>query len=248
MNNTDRWKAMHIPAALGPQFEAAANKIKAHSDRYKAVEKLTGVPWQVIGVIHLREGNCDFGTYLGNGQSLSRKTTIVPKGRGPFASWEDGAVDALKNAPPKAALNKDWSIGGTLDKLEEFNGLGYRQMGVASPYLWSGTDQYVKGKYVADHKYDPKFVDQQLGCAGVLKFLGYLSSSLPTATIAGGVVAGGTVVAGAHSNGMFPAFEAYVMNHWVLIFVGVIGAGILLDTAIALYRNGKANVSAVRQS
>jgi lysozyme family protein len=243
MNNLDRWKAMHIPAAKGPAFEAAANKIKANKSRYQAVEKLTGVPWQVIGVIHLRESNCDFATYLGNGQSLNRKTTIVPKGRGPFSNWEDGAVDALKNAPPKAALNKDWSIGGTLDKLEEYNGLGYRSMGVPSPYLWAGTDQYVKGKYVADHKYDPDFVDPQLGCAGVLKFLGYLSSGLPTATIAGATVAGGTVVAGAHANGLWPTFEAFVHNHWLIILVGVVGAGILIDLAIALYKNGKANVS-----
>lgn len=246
MNNTDRWKVMHIPAALGPQFEAAANKIKEGKARYQAVEKLTGVPWQVIGVIHLREGNCDFNTYLGNGQKLNRKTTIVPKGRGPFSSWEDGAVDALKSAPPRTADNKDWSIGGTLNKLEEYNGLGYRQMGVASPYLWSGTDQYVKGKYVADHKYDAEAVDKQLGCAGVLKFLGYLSSNLPAGTVTGGVVAGGVVVAGAHANGTFPAFEAFVMNHWVGILVGVIGAGIIIDTLIALYKNGKANVSAVR--
>lgn len=243
MKNLERWKAMHIPAAKGPAFAKAADLIKANKDKYQAVEKLTGVPWQVIGVIHYRESNCDFDTYLGNGQSLHRKTTIVPKGRGPFNVWEDGAVDALKNAPPKTALNKDWSIGGTLDKLEEYNGLGYRQMGIPSPYIWAGTDQYISGKYVKDHVYDAHTVDSQLGCAGILKFLGYLSSGLPTATIAGGAVAGGAVVAGAQSNGLWPSFELFIHDHWLGLLIGVIGAGILIDLAIALYKNGKANVS-----
>lgn len=243
MNNLDRWKVMKIPANKGPAFEAAANKIKANKARYQAIEKETNVPWQVIGVIHYRESNCDFATYLGNGQSLNRKTTIVPKGRGPFSSWEDGAIDALKNAPPKAALNKDWSAGGTLDKLEEYNGLGYRSKGVPSPYLWAGTDQYVSGKYVADHVYDANKVDEQLGCAGILKFLDYLKVGLPTSTIAATGVAGTAVVAGAHSNGMFPAFEAFVHNHWLGLLVGVIGVGIVVDLVIALIKNGKNNAS-----
>lgn len=243
MNNLQRWNAMHIPASNGPAFKKAADLITAGKERYQAVEKETGVPWQVIGVIHLREGNCDFGTYLGNGQPLSRKTTIVPKGRGPFATWEEGAVDALKNAPPKTASNKDWSIGGTLDKLEEYNGLGYRNMGIPSPYLWAGTDQYVKGKYISDHNFDPEAVDKQLGCAGVLKFLGYLKPGLPVGTVVATGVAGGAVVVATNSESYFPTLHAFVHNHWVGIILGVIAIGILADLAVALYKNGKANVS-----
>lgn len=97
-----------------------------------------------------------------------KKTTLVPKGRGPFSSWEEAAVDALMNCHPYAGKNKDWSIAGTLDILERYNGLGYRNKGLPSPYLWAGTDQYVKGKYVADGKYDPNHVDQQLGVAPIL--------------------------------------------------------------------------------
>jgi hypothetical protein len=40
--------------------------------------------------------------------------------------------------------------------------------GLPSPYLWAGTNQYRIGKYVADGKYDPKHVDTQPGCAGLL--------------------------------------------------------------------------------
>jgi hypothetical protein len=92
----------------------------------------------------------------------------VPAGRGPFRSWEEAAIDALVNCAPYAARNRDWSIGGALTILEEYNGLGYASRGRPSPYIWSGTDQYISGKYVRDGVYDPDAVDSQLGCAGLL--------------------------------------------------------------------------------
>ena len=98
----------------------------------------------------------------------NRVSVHVPAGRGPFGSWEDAAIDALVNCAPHAARNKDWSIGGTLAMLEQYNGLGYAARGRPSPYIWSGTDQYVSGKYVRDGVYDPNAVDSQLGCAGLL--------------------------------------------------------------------------------
>src|SRR5258708_27281051 len=113
-DNLQRWNDCHIPAEKGPVFKQVAERLSAAPafSRYKAVEKLTGVPWWFIAVVHEREGAQKWDTFLGNGQSLSRKTTIIPKGRGPFNTWEDGAVDALMNCPPHAAKNKDWSIGG----------------------------------------------------------------------------------------------------------------------------------------
>lgn len=89
----------------------------------------------------------------------------MPAGRGPFRSWEEAAIDALVNCAPHAARNKDWSPGGTLTKLEEYNGLGYAARGRPSPYIWAGTDQYKSGKYVRDGVYDPNVVDSQPGCA-----------------------------------------------------------------------------------
>jgi lysozyme family protein len=182
---------MHINADKGPLFKAVADRLRTPTARarYQAVADKTGVPWEVIAVIHQREASGNFETYLGNGQPLNKKTTIVPKGRGPFATWEEGAIDALVNAPPKAAANKDWTVGGTLAKIEEYNGLGYANKGLPSPYLWAGTDQYQKGKYVADGVYDANHVDTQLGAAGVLKFMGWNRKG------SGGAIAAGTVVA-----------------------------------------------------
>lgn len=153
------------------QINAQAAKIQDNRARYEGVAKKTGVPWDVIGLIHYRESSGDFAGVLHNGQKIigtGKKTTLVPKGRGPFATWEDAAVDALFNASPYAAKNTDWSIAGTLDVLERYNGLGYRNKGIPSPYLWAGTDQYEKGKYVKDGVFDPNHVDQQLGVAPIL--------------------------------------------------------------------------------
>ena len=169
VTNAERWERARFTRST--QINMQAEKIAINRARYEAVSKATGVPWDVIGVIHYREASGSFAGVLHNGERIigtGKLTKLVPKGRGPFSTWEDAAVDALVNAPPYAAKNKDWSIGGTLDLLERYNGLGYRNKGLPSPYLWAGTDQYVKGKYVADGKYDPNHVDQQLGVAPIL--------------------------------------------------------------------------------
>ena len=106
----------------------------------------------------------------------------MPAGRGPFRSWEEAAIDALVNCAPYTARNRHWSIGRTLAKLEQYNGLGYAARGRPSPYIWSGTDQYRSGKYVRDGVYDPNVVDGQPGCAGLLMAMMALD---PTITFPG---------------------------------------------------------------
>jgi len=173
-----RWKA----AKLTRPFDASARHLvdPTAKARYKAVSSRTGVPWYVIAVIHMREcptlrdGSPSFDHSLAQGDRWNQKSIHVPAGRGPFKSWEDCAVDALVNCAPYAARWKDWSIGGILTILEQYNGLGYANRGIASPYIWSGTDQYVRGKYVADGRFDPNAVDQQLGCAGLLMAMAVL--------------------------------------------------------------------------
>lgn len=181
--NAARWARAKFTRST--KINAAAAKIAANRARYEVVEKATGVPWDVIGVIHYRESSNDFAGVLHNGQKIigkGKKTTLVPKGRGPFSTWEQAAIDALANCHPYLAKNKDWSIGTTLDKLEAYNGLGYRNKGMPSPYLWAGTDQYEKGKYVADGKFDPNHVDQQLGVAPILMKLREVAKPAPIPT------------------------------------------------------------------
>ena len=87
-------------------------------------------------------------------------------------------MDALKVCPPHAADWHDWSIGGALTLLEQYNGLGYFHMERPSPYVWSGTDQYNRGKYIADGHYDPNAVDKQLGCATMLIVMKQIDPSM----------------------------------------------------------------------
>jgi len=146
--NAKRW----VNARLTKSFASVARRLvhPGAKARYLAVSAKTGVPWAFIAVAHERECSQDWAGSLAQGDPWNRVSIHVPAARGPFASWEDAAVDALVNCAPYAARNRDWSIGGTLAMLEQYNGLGYAARGRPSPYIWSGTDQYVSGKYVRD--------------------------------------------------------------------------------------------------
>jgi lysozyme family protein len=170
--NLARWHKMVIHQSFLPAFNHVAAKLLESKTRYQTVDAKTKVPWAVIAVIHERESSQSWAANLAQSDPWNKRSIHVPRGRGPFKSWEDAAIDALVNCPPLTARNTDWSVGGALVALEEYNGLGYEQVHhIASPYLWSGTDQYLKGKYVADGHFDPEAVDHQLGCAGLLSRL-----------------------------------------------------------------------------
>jgi lysozyme family protein len=186
--NTARWLKAKITRGQELGTVAARLVLPTAKVRYQNVQLRTGVPWFFIAVVHEREASQNWNTQLGQGDPLDRVSVHVPRGRGPFNTWEDGAVDALVNCQPFAARNKDWSVGPLLALLEEYNGLGYAMRGIPSPYVWSGTDQYRSGKYVRDGVYDPDAVDQQLGCAGLLMTMMKLDQSIkfgasPTASI-----------------------------------------------------------------
>lgn len=173
--NADRWAKVRV---TGTGFVQVAKRLVAQKARYLEVEKATGVPWFIIAVIHEREASQRFTTQLGQGDPLDHVSTHVPKGRGPFTSWEQGAYDALVRCAPFASRWKDWSPGGALTLLEQYNGLGYAAKGRPSPYVWSGTNQYVSGKYVADGVYDPTAIDKQPGCAGLILAMQALDPSI----------------------------------------------------------------------
>lgn len=229
--NKQRWDQCHIDSDKGPQFKMVADRLTAPAAkaRYKAVEAKTGVPWWFIAVAHQREASQNWNTQLGQGDPLNQKSTHVPKGRGPFKTWEEGAVDALVNCAPYAARNKDWSVGGALAMLEKYNGLGYANRGLPSPYIWAGTNQYDKGKFVRDYEFDPNVVDKQLGCAGLLKFMGVFSAApVASAGAAGAVIAAGAV-----------AVATTPQHHWPLIISGTIVAAIVAFVLFEIYEFNK---------
>lgn len=167
-HNATRWAVARI--TRGTEFAPVAARLCRDKPRFQALSRATGVPWFVIAVIKEREAGIDqnFERNIAQGDPWNRVSIHVPAGRGPFKSWEDAATDALVNCAPYAAKWKDWSGAGAMTLLEQYNGLGYANMGKPSPYVWSGTDQYVSGKYIADHVFDPNAIDRQLGCAGLI--------------------------------------------------------------------------------
>ena len=151
------------------------SKITSGEARYKKVEQLSGVPWEVIAVIHCLECSGDFGKHLHNGDPIEAKTVRVPKGR-PKANdwtWESSAVDALQYDKLQKVDWNDTEKG--LYAIEAYNGLGYEKYHpeVNSPYLWSGSHYYSKGKYVADGKWSATAVSKQMGAAVLLKSIGW---------------------------------------------------------------------------
>lgn len=165
--NLTRWNAASVVPSLIPLVDGVSHKLVACKARYQTVEAKTHVPWPVIAVIHERESSQSWAASLAQGDPWNRVSIHVPKGRGPFDSWEAAAEDALATCE-HADKWHDWSIGGALTFLEEYNGLGYAARGIPSPYVWASTDQYRSGKYIADGHFDPNAVDHQIGCASLL--------------------------------------------------------------------------------
>jgi lysozyme family protein len=177
-SNLSRWNSAHILPEWLQILDTVAHNLVTTKQRYQTVEAATKVPWAVIAVIHQRESSQSWSASLAQGDPWVRKSIHAPKDRGPFNSWEEAAIDALVVCPPHASRWTDWSIGGALTLLEQYNGLGYAGRGIPSPYIWSATDQYHRGKYIADGHFDPDAVDRQAGCAALLKCMILLDPSI----------------------------------------------------------------------
>jgi lysozyme family protein len=173
--NADRWARAKLTREA--EFTQPARVAVANKGRYLAIARAAGMPdiaWVFIAVSHYRESSQDFSKSLAQGDPWNAVSVHVPAGRGPFKSFEDAAVDALVKCAPRAARLTDWSIGGVLTNLERFNGIGYaagplgKYPPMPSPYVWGGTNQQVRGKYIRDGVFDPDHMDTQLGCAGLI--------------------------------------------------------------------------------
>lgn len=160
------------PARL-TSIDSDVSHIAANKARYQTVGDPLSIPWYFIGVIHLMEASLSFTTHLHNGDPLSARTVHVPAGRpakgDPPFTWEQSATDALKLRNLDRVA--EWSTPGILYQMEGYNGFGYRvnHPTVLSPYLWSGSNHYTTGKYVADGKFDPDAVSAQIGGAVILR-------------------------------------------------------------------------------
>ncbi|MFC1717957.1 hypothetical protein ACFL6S_30125 [Candidatus Poribacteria bacterium] len=153
--------------------DGIVNRMQGHQSTYTNIQDQLGVPWYVVGAIHQMEGSMNFNTHLHNGDPLTARTKHVPKGRpekgDPPFTWEESALDSLKYT----GLHRwnDWTVPGTLYRLEQYNGWGYRSRntGVNSPYLWSFSNHYTRGKFVKDGIFSSDAVSKQCGAAIILR-------------------------------------------------------------------------------
>jgi lysozyme family protein len=132
----------------------------------------SSVPWYFLACVHYMECSFSFKRHLHNGDPLTGYTVHVPAhrpkvGHPPPFTFEESAVDAIKLMKYDQVTN--WSLPFILLKLEGYNGFGYNKKGIKTPYLWSFSNHYTKGKYVKDGVYDANAVSTQLGAAVILK-------------------------------------------------------------------------------
>ncbi len=148
-------------------------KLLQYRPKYEPVAAATGAPWWFVGIVHALEGSFNFATHLHNGDPLGAQTVRVPAGRPPMwnppGDWAASAIDAITFEG--YANQADWSLARALYRFEGFNGFSYYEKGVNSPYLWSFSNHYSKGKFVADRVYDPETVSKQCGAAVMLRAL-----------------------------------------------------------------------------
>ena len=167
---------------LHEEIDNGISGICGGMSRYREIEVLTGVPWFVTGVLHLMECGLMFGLHLANGDPLTERTINAPEGiprhgSPPFSwkaaalavihekSWDKSAVLRLPDGRP------DWQLGTLLWRIERWNGVGYRERGIPSPYLWAGSSVEQPGRYVTDHVFDQHVWSKQIGAATILKVM-----------------------------------------------------------------------------
>lgn len=153
------------------QFIKGWDKNKA---RYEEVAQTAGIPAKLIAALHWRESTGDFGTYLHQGDPLGKQAVNEPANIPIFKEWGPAAEHALGM---KSGIQKAYKIDAdTTDEAaltsyaERYNGLGYfNHRAMASPYVYSGSDQYKKGKYVGDGDWDANHKDAQLGVLPMMR-------------------------------------------------------------------------------
>jgi lysozyme family protein len=174
----DEYRTLFERATIRPEhvdtIEWHKNLLLASQERYEKLGATTKVPWYFIGLVHGLEASYNFRAHLHNGDfPLSKRTRQVPAGRPvvwlPPDDWGSSGKDAL--ALMRFTNQSDWSLERTLYRLEAYNGFGYRKVGVPTPYLWSFSNHYERGKFVSDGSWSPRAQSKQCGAATILKAL-----------------------------------------------------------------------------
>lgn len=184
------WETAQLRPEYRKFIDQVIDKVIDRKHRYETVANAmgNGMPWWAVMNWHIMEAGHKQNPFLFHlhcGDPLTARTVNVPRGRpkanpgngskppsvtNPY-TWEESALDCLINVCKFQSI-KDWSIGNYLWISEKFNGLGYHNKKINTPYVWSYTNHYGEppniGKYVADSKFDPKAISKQAGCAAYI--------------------------------------------------------------------------------
>src|SRR5215510_12676986 len=185
----DEYNGLFATIAIRPERRAQVAGIYARiiqpaaRQRYDKVEQAIKVPWFVVAIIHNLEASLRFDCHLHNGDPLTGRTFHVPANRppgNPPFEWQASAIDAL--TMKRLDTWTDWSLAGIAFVLERYNGFGYRNNhpNVKSPYLWSFSNVYTKGKFIADHVVSDDAVSQQCGGLTMLRHMMNADATIAT--------------------------------------------------------------------
>lgn len=170
-----RWQSARINPRDTIYLDRLVTRWKRTASDYQIVQtmKANGVPAVVAFCLFYREADNDMTKSPAQGDTLMHPSRNEPTGRIPGKTppfkWAEAAFDAYYVCDKLD--RKDWrTMATTLAAIESFNGRGYAKYhpDVPTPYLWSGTNLYTRGKYVRDGRFDPYAVDEQVGVAAIL--------------------------------------------------------------------------------
>ncbi len=93
-----------------------------------------------------------------------------------------------------------------------------------SPYLWSGSNHYRRGKYRSDGEWDPDLVSRQIGSAVLLRRLAELDWFDPTEDAHNAADTGSPLVVGFHRSRPRDANvlrQALALQRWLNVHPGI---------------------------
>jgi len=174
--------AMRVDPGREHELAARAAAVHAlgerHHDEWAEVTAKTGVP-RLWGLASFeRESGSDYSRSPAQGDRWDRVSDHVPRGLGPYANWGAACIAAYAIDKLDEVGAPNWTWTCSCYEGELFNGFGPRAHGRHTGYLWSWTNIYTGGKYVADGKWDPETHDQQCGMIPMMAELLRLDASL----------------------------------------------------------------------
>ena len=175
------YRTLFDSCSIRPEHEADVranvSRLVAGASVYQKISDAAGgrISWPFIGITHGLECSFSFEKHLHNGDPLTARTVHVPAGRpktgSPPFSFQESALDAIQLEGLDTVDN--WTLADMLFRWEKFNGFGYRRpdINIHTPYLWSFSNHYERGKFVGDGVFDASAVSRQCGAAVMLKGL-----------------------------------------------------------------------------